>query len=208
MGFRQRLWARMRRKEYEGKASSWNHPKRMNETNAAWLLAIALCGLPIGLHAQAPEGPMTPQPGVAIQKAPKIKVRTVLVNTPVTVRNEKGEMVNNLEKSDFRITDNGVPQPITHFTLGGDPISVVVVVETSERIGPILPQIRKTGILITQTVTGPTGEGAVVGFDGEVKMLLDFTNSSDAMEKTIVASCGRDPRAQDCSMQCPERWQC
>ncbi|MGB9430668.1 MAG: VWA domain-containing protein, partial [Candidatus Acidiferrum sp.] len=86
---------------------------------------------------------------------------------------------------DFRITDNGVPQRITHFNLGGDPISLVVVVETSSRIGPILPQIRKMGILITQTVTGPTGEGAVVGFDGEVKTLLDFTNSSDAMEKTI-----------------------
>ncbi len=157
----------------------------MNKLVREMLLAAALCGLPIAVHAQAPEGPMTPQPGVALQKAPNIKVRTVLVNTPVTVRNEKGEMVHSLEESDFRITDNGVPQRITHFNLGGDPISLVVVVETSSRIGPILPQIRKMGILITQTVTGPTGEGAVVGFDGEVKTLLDFTNSSDAMEKTI-----------------------
>ena len=108
------------------------------------------------------------------------------MNTPVTVRDEKGEMVHSLEESDFRITDNGVPQKITHFNLGGDPISLVVVVETSSRIGPLLPQIRKTGILITQTVTGPTGEGAVVGFDDEVKTLLDFTNSPDAMEKTMA----------------------
>jgi VWFA-related protein len=157
----------------------------MNKFVREMMLAAALCGLPIAVRAQAPEGPMTPQPGVALQKAPNIKVRTVLVNTPVTVRNEKGEMVHSLEESDFRITDNGVPQRITHFNLGGDPISLVVVVETSSRIGPILPQIRKTGILITQTVTGPTGEGAVVGFDGEVKTLLDFTNSSDAMEKTM-----------------------
>jgi len=157
----------------------------MNKFVREMMLAAALCGLPIAVRAQAPEGPMTPQPGVALQKAPNIKVRTVLVNTPVTVRNEKGEMVHSLEESDFRITDNGVPQRITHFNLGGDPISLVVVVETSSRIGPILPQIRKMGILITQTVTGPTGEGAVVGFDGEVKTLLDFTNSSDAMEKTM-----------------------
>jgi hypothetical protein len=41
--------------------------------------------------AQAPEGPMIPQPGVPIQKGPApIKIRSVLVNTPVTVRNEKG----------------------------------------------------------------------------------------------------------------------
>jgi VWFA-related protein len=150
------------------------------------MLAGALSLAPFTVHAQAPEGPMTPQPGVEIQKAPaKIKVQTVLVNTPVTVRNEKGEMVHNLEASDFRITDNGAPQKITHFNLGGDPISLVVVVETSSRIGPILPQIRKTGILISQTVTGPTGEGAVVGFDDEVKTLLEFTNSADAIEKTM-----------------------
>jgi VWFA-related protein len=48
-----------------------------------------------------------------------------------------------------------------------------------------LPKIRKSGILISQTVTGLTGEGAIVGFDDEVKTLLDFTNSADAMEKTM-----------------------
>jgi len=137
-------------------------------------------------RAQAPDGPMIPQPGVPIQsgQAP-IKVRTILVNTPVTVRNEKGEMVHDLEESDFQITDNGAPQKITHFNLGGDPISLVVVVETSSRISSALSKIRKSGILISQTVTGPTGEGAVVAFDDEVKTLLDFTNSADAMDKAM-----------------------
>ncbi len=137
-------------------------------------------------RAQAPEGPMIPQPGTPIQKGPApIKIQTVLVNTPVTVRNENGEMVHNLEETDFRISDNGALQKITHFNLGGDPISLVVVVEMSARISPILPQIRKSGILITQTVTGPTGEGAVVGFDDRVSTLLDFTSSPDAMEKVM-----------------------
>jgi len=136
--------------------------------------------------AQGPEGPMISQPGMAIQKGPApIKLRSVLVNTPVTVRNEKGEMVHDLEESDFRITDNGAQQKITHFNLGGDPISLVVVVETSSRIASILPQIRKSGILISQTVTGPTGEGAVVGFDDRVSTLLDFTSSGDLMEKAM-----------------------
>jgi VWFA-related protein len=148
---------------------------------------VTLSGLlfALGVYGQAPDGPMTPQPGVAIQPAPKIKLRSVLVSTPVTVRDGKGEMVNNLEESDFRVTDNGVPQRITHFDLGGDPISLVVVVETSSRIGPLLPKIRKSGILISQTVIGPTGEGAVVGFDSQIKTLLDFTSSSDAMDKAI-----------------------
>jgi hypothetical protein len=129
-------------------------------------MALLVCFSAAGVRAQAPEGPLTPQAGVPAQKAPEnIKIRTLLVNTPVTVRNDKGEMVNTLEKSEFHVTDNGVPQIITHFTLGGDPVSLVVVVETSSRISPILPRIRKTGILISQTVMGPEGEGAVISYD-------------------------------------------
>lgn len=151
----------------------------------AGLLLMGTVALPRS-RAQAPEGPMIPQPEMPIQKGPvPIKLRTVLVNTPVTVRNEKGEMVHDLEESDFRIMDNGALQKITHFNLGGDPISLVVVVETSSRIASILPQVRKCGILISQTVTGPTGEGAVIGFDDRVSTLLDFTTSPDAMEKVM-----------------------
>lgn len=152
---------------------------------AFWAISAIV---PIGVRGQAPEGPMNPQPGMTAQPAPqnaKIKIRTLLVNTPVTVRNDKGEMINTLEKSDFRVTDNGVPQVITHFTLGGDPVSLVVVVETSDRISPILPQIRKTGILISQTVVGPEGEGAVVAYDDEVTVVQNFTNSADAMEAAM-----------------------
>jgi VWFA-related protein len=158
---------------------------KMRLATFAGLFAMATAVLPRA-WAQAPEGPMIPQPGVPIQKGPApIKIRSVLVNTPVTVRNEKGEMVHDLEESDFQISDNGARQKITHFNLGGDPISLVVVVETSSRIASILPQIRKSGILISQTVTGPTGEGAVVGFDDRVNTLLDFTSSGDLMEKAM-----------------------
>jgi VWFA-related protein len=137
---------------------------------------------------QAPAGPITPQPGVTVQIAPAastIKLRSILVNTPVTVRDASGEMVHTLEAKDFRITDNGVEQKITHFDLGGDPISLVVVVETSSRIDSLMPQIRKTGILLTQAVAGPTGETAIVGFNDSVDKLLDFTANGDAVERTV-----------------------
>src|SRR5205823_10008839 len=88
----------------------------------------------------------------------KVKVHVALVNTPVTVRNGHGDMVHDLEARNFRITDNGVVQQISHFDLGGDPLSLVILLQTSSRIEPLLPQVRKTGILFTQTVMGPTGE--------------------------------------------------
>jgi len=62
----------------------------------------------------------------------------------------------------------------------------VILVETSSRIEPLLPEIRKTGILLTQTVMGPTGEAAVVGFNDSVDKLQDFTGSADQIENTIA----------------------
>lgn len=157
----------------------------------------ALCVAPLLVCAQAPEGPMNPQPGLEPQKAPPgFKVQSLLVNTPVTVRNASGQMVHNLQASNFRILDNGVPQKITHFDLGGDPISLVVVVETSSRIAPILPEIRKTGILISQTVMGPTGEAAVLGFDSRIAKLQDFDDSTDALENTLSTLQEGDERAR------------
>lgn len=137
--------------------------------------------------AQAPTGPLPPKPGVAVQQPPKnaIKVQVALVTTPVTVRDSRGAMVHDLEAKDFQVTDNGVAQKITHFDMGGDPISLVILVETSSRIAPLAPEMRKTGILFTQTVMGPTGEAAVVGFNDSVDKLQDFNSNGDSIEKTI-----------------------
>jgi VWFA-related protein len=140
------------------------------------------------LLAQAPTGPLPPRPGAAVQQPPKneIKVQVALVTTPVTVRDSRGAMVHNLEAQDFQLTDNGTAQKILHFDLGGDPISLVIVIETSSRIEPLAPEIRKTGILFTQTVMGSTGEAAVVGFNDSVDKLQDLTSSADAIEKTVA----------------------
>src|SRR5207248_1992237 len=140
------------------------------------------------LLAQAPTGPLPPKPGVAVQQPPKneIKVQVALVTTPVTVRDSHGDMVHNLDAKDFRVTDQGIAQKISTFDLGGDPISLVILVETSSRTEPLAPEVRKTGILFTQTVMGPTGEAAVVGFNDSVDKLQDFTTNSDLIENIIA----------------------
>ncbi len=149
---------------------------------------LALARVPA--FAQAPSGPISPKPGVEAQQAPKdmpkVRVQVALVNTPVTVRDARGEMVHDLEARDFHIADNGVTQQISHFDLGGDPISLVIVIETSSRVEALLPQVRKTGILFTQAVMGPNGEAAVVGFNDSVDKLQDFTTNGDLIENTIA----------------------
>lgn len=152
-------------------------------------LLLALAGA--SARAQSPSGPLPPKPGIEVQLPPtntqaRVKVQVTLVNTPVTVRNGRGDMVHNLEARDFQVTDNGVAQQISHFDLGGDPLSLVILLQTSSRIEPLLPQVRKTGILFTQTVMGPTGEAAVVSFNDSVDKLQDFTANGDLIENTIA----------------------
>ncbi len=151
--------------------------------------ALALAGAPA--RAQAPSGPLSAKPDAVVQQPPantqsKVKVQVALVSTPVTVRDSRGDMVHDLEAENFRISDKGVTQRISHFDLGGDPISLVILMETSSRIAPLLPTMTKSGILFTQTVMGPTGEAAVVGFNDSVDKLQDFTSNADLIEKTIA----------------------
>jgi VWFA-related protein len=152
------------------------------------LLLVLYAGSACSLAAQSPSGPISPQAGTAIQQAPpqpKIGVRVALVNTPVTVRDSKGQMVHTLDIKDFHVTDNGVSQKITHFDMGGDPLSLVILIETSSRIAAFLPQMRKSGILFTQTVMGADAEAAVVGFNDSVDKLQDFTSNPDQIDSTI-----------------------
>jgi VWFA-related protein len=161
---------------------------RIAGTSITLFSTLVLAGIPV--RAQSPTGPIVPKPGVELQQAPKdmprVRVQVALVNTPVTVRNGHGDMVHNLEAQDFQITDNEVAQRISHFDLGGEPISLVILLETSSRVEPMLPQVRKTGILFTQTVMGPNGEAAVVAFNDSIDKLQDFTTNGDQIENTIA----------------------
>jgi len=152
------------------------------------LLMVLIGTLSAPAWAQAPPGPVAPQPGVTPQAPPPpadVKVRVALVTTPATVRNSKGEMVHDLEAGAFRVTDNGVPQRILHFDLGGDPLSIVVAIENSSRVEPMLPQVRKSGILIAQTIMGPSAEVALLTFNEYIDKLQDFTADGDLIEKSI-----------------------
>lgn len=153
-------------------------------------LACALC-TPMARGQGAPAGPIHLQPGATPEKEPppsaaqKIRVRTEEVTAPVIVRNRSGEMVLDLIQRDFHIYDNGVEQKIDRFDLGGEPLSIVLAVETSSRVEPLLPAVRKTGIIFSQAVMAQSAEAAVLSFDDTVHTLEKFTTDTDAVQSAI-----------------------
>ena len=161
---------------------------RISALGATLLQGLALLVIACPAAAQSSAGPHKRQIQTRpVQESPQdsIRVKVNLVSMPAVVHNGKGVLILDLDKKDFRIFDDGVEQRVEDFEMGGAPISMAIVVETSSRIQALLPAIQRTGILFTQTVLGEGGDATVIGYNDEVDKLLDFTSDEDAIEGTI-----------------------
>ena len=152
---------------------------------ACALLAAMICSC--AAIAQETQGPAASKPGESPQQTPEagIRVKVQVVNAPVAVRDAKNKEILDLRKENFTILDNKVKQTIEAFDLAGEPLSTVLVVETSSRVAPLLPAIRKSAVVFTQTVVGASGIAAVIGYDKVVQRAQPFTTNPDEIEKTI-----------------------
>lgn len=168
----------------------------MNAHQVFWILAcIAMSTIAMPMQGQEPTAPVMYDSATPVPQAQegKIRRRVVLVNVPVTVTNARGELVSDLDTKDFQLTDNGVPQKVTYLDLGGTPLSMVLLVETSSRIEPLLPSMRKTGSLFANALMGPNDEAAVLGFNDSVDNLADFTTDHEVVQNTInQLNCGTE----------------
>jgi VWFA-related protein len=115
----------------------------------------------------------------------KIRVFTNEVIVPLTVLNDRKEQVLDLAQNDFHVFDNGVEQPIDHWDMGGDPLAVALVLETSSHIQMMAPVIRGMGSIFTETVMALSSEAAVITYDSTVELRQPFTTDHDAVERAI-----------------------
>ena len=156
---------------------------------------------------QVPPGP-PPQPGqlgpapvkpnasaagdVVDPSAGTIKVSVHQILVPTSVLDPDGHgYVNGLDAKDFELFDNSKIQHVTaEYTQ--QPLSVVLVVQANADIEPVLPALKKSGLLVQGLVTGPDSDLAVLAFDHRLQKLQDFTNSpdkvDDAMQKLTSGS--------------------
>ena len=145
------------------------------------MLITAIGALP--LNAQQDENDAVLSVGDDLIFGSEVNVVTV----PVTVTDRKGIYVNGLEAFDFRIYDNQKLQVIDSFEVAFLPISMVICVQSSDRVEGILPEVTKTAILFTDMVLGEFGQAALVAFDQRVRLMQDFTNDEKEIEKALKA---------------------
>src|SRR5580704_18116876 len=93
------------------------HSRRQFLASAASLIGAGACAAPLA-RAQQDEATFTT--GVKV------------VNVLVTVRTKRNEIVRDLTKDDFTLTENGRPQTIRYFSKETDlPLTVGLMVDTS-----------------------------------------------------------------------------
>jgi VWFA-related protein len=104
------------------------------------------------------------------------------------VRNAQGEPVFTLKASDFRVTDDGVEQQLTlDEDTGGEPLALVVAVETGRAGARKLDAYRNLSAVIAAVVGNVPHRVAVVSFDSTPTQLLAFTSDVDAAGAVLHA---------------------
>lgn len=135
--------------------------------------ALAVCAVCFG------QTPAVPPPDIPRRSDIIVPVNVVIA--PTTVLDKSGNYVNGLSIDDFKLTDNGKPQRITH-DVGFQPISLVVGVEASSMLGDIMPKIHTVGTMLSNLVVGQNGEAAVLAFDHRIRTIQEFTDDPGKIE--------------------------
>lgn len=117
---------------------------------------------------------------------PEIRVQVEAVNVLVTVTDQKGRFITDLARERFRVIENGVLQPVTHFSHQTDlPLIIGLLIDTSASVRLKLDFQKKAATDFLYTVMRPRDQALLVEFDTGVSLLHDFTNSPGAIAQQI-----------------------
>ena len=104
---------------------------------AMWL-AGTMAGQQVKIEPRAKPVPKQESP----RRAPNIRVDTTLILVPVSVNDPLNRPVSGLERENFRVFEDKVPQPITQFAMDDEPVAVGLVFDTSGSMGEKLQRSR------------------------------------------------------------------
>lgn len=151
------------------------------------LFALTLVGLPAaGPAAQTQQSPArsTPRPPDSTPNEETIAIDTNEVLLPVTVRDGAGQFVPNLKASDFSVSEDGVPQPITSFALKRMPVNVVLLIDTSSSVTKELEDFKAAALEFAKSLD-PQDRLSLIKFDDKVELVLDWTTSRPALRRAL-----------------------
>jgi Ca-activated chloride channel homolog len=130
----------------------------------------ALCQSNTGAQNPPAAAPQTPAPGAQ----PSFRADSNLVVIPVSVTDSLKRFVLGLRREDFRLFDNGVEQPIAHFSGEDVPLSIGLAFDTSGSMDYKLTTSRGAATLFLRTLN-PDDEAFLAEFNDKVDLSVGFT---------------------------------
>jgi Ca-activated chloride channel homolog len=103
-----------------------------------------------------------------------------LVEVYATVTDPQGQSITGLTAADFRVSEDGVPQPITTFVAGEFPLSIVIVVDRSFSMSGEKLNLARQAARLFVTALRPDDEVMVLAAGSEIETITPPIPARDA----------------------------
>jgi len=150
--------------------------------------AVLLVVLMFGACCASGQG--VPADQASVQTA--IRSISTLVTVPATVRSASGALIADLTAADFRITDNGVNRNMRAELVAGEPIAVVVVMQTGGGAPRQFQNYSTLNALVTPMMGASDHRVGLVTFDSQLQQIWNFPPRIDGLKHAF-----RNPESGD-----------
>jgi Ca-activated chloride channel family protein len=107
-----------------------------------------------------------------------------LVKVPFSVFNDRNELVQDLGREDFRLYEDGKLQQIRSFGVDYNPVSVVLVIDTSGSVKKELDEIRDAAHNFAAALS-PEDRISIITFADQPILALDWTSDKRRVRKSL-----------------------
>ncbi len=115
---------------------------------------------------------------------PAFRAETRLVVLHATVRNERGELVTNLERGAFTVYEDGKRQPITLFRRDDIPVSLGLLIDNSGSMRTLRAKVEAAAIALAHA-SNPQDEIFVLNFNDKARIDVPFTSDVGVLTARI-----------------------
>jgi len=141
---------------------------------------FVLCSVSLwsGPQKDAPDTSETGQGGF------KVSVKVNMITVPVTVRKPEGGFIKGLQKEDFRVYEDGVPQEIMLFSQEALPVHIAIVLDISERVRSAWGTIMHATRRFVEHLH-PEDQFALFTFNTDIRLKMDWGNETGKMNEVL-----------------------
>lgn len=178
-----RFWSRLRLRGFYRRGAAEIRPARR-------LVATAPMALAALLAAMAYSAPIQAQQPEADQKPPEqtIRIEVKEVQIPFSVFDDKGKLVLDLKKKDFRVFEDGVEQKVQYFSAPTNlPLRFGILIDTSSSARVRLKFEKEAAMQLGYYVLTNSSDhqGFLMTFDHGPAVIQDYTTNPDDLTTAL-----------------------